>query len=93
LHKQIFDWGWFWENGMQVSMPLPFGPTDEADRMIVSLDSPWVQRANMVYPKLYQTLEHNDWPFAFIIVNAPREATDEEVEFFKNKGIELDEHR
>lgn len=73
-------------------MPMPFGPEgDNHERMIVSLEDKWVARAALVYPKLIPVLEANNWPFGFILVNPPREATVEEVEHFKERGIELDE--
>lgn len=69
-------------------MPVPFGPeSPEEDRMITTLDCEWVRRLVELYPKIPAVLEENQWPFAFILVNPPREATDEEVEHFKNKGF------
>lgn len=94
MSPKIFDWGFFWENGQKAIVLAPFGPTEpEEERMITSLESAWVERLSLIYPKLPEALAdvEDDWNFAFILVNPPREATVEEVEHFRNKGIELDE--
>lgn len=88
--RKVYDWGIFWENGEKVSMPVPFGPEDPAeDRMITTLDCEWVRRLTELYPKLPAAMDEveDEWNFAFILVNPPREATVEEVEHFKTRGF------
>lgn len=61
--------------------------------MITDLNCEWIKRLVMLYPKIPAVLEENGWPFAFILVNPPREATPEEIEHFREKGFEYDMER
>jgi hypothetical protein len=80
---QMYDWGVFWETGDRASLPVPFGPEHPEDN-VIGLNSPWVEQIMVYMPNFIEAMD--ELPFAMIIVNPPREATQAEVEYWKEKG-------
>lgn len=81
---QMYDWGVFWETGDKASLPVPFGPVNPNN--CIYLDSEWIKRIMEYMPNFIEAME--GLPLAMIIVNPPREATEAEIEFWKEKGYE-----
>lgn len=83
---QMYDWGVFWEDGNKASLPVPFGP-EHPDNMIDSLDGEWVTKILEYIPNFVTAME--ELPFAFIIVNPPRDAYQSEISEWTVRGYEF----
>lgn len=78
----MYDWGVFWEDGNKASLPVPFGPVHPDN--CIDLNNEWVERILKYMPNFIEAME--ELPFAMIIVNPPREATDHEVVWWQEAG-------
>lgn len=77
----MYDWVLFWTDDATTTMPVPFGPEGP---YIMNLESEWVDRLEVYYPKFRQTVA--GMPFKYIVVNPPREAVPEEEHHWNKKG-------
>lgn len=79
---KMYDWGVFWEDGNRANLPVPFGPVSPDN--LLTLESEWVDKLEVYYPKFRQTVGQR--PFECIVVNPPREAAPEEEHHWNMKG-------
>lgn len=84
---QMYDWGVFWEDGNKASLPVPFGPEGIGKDTVIDLDSPWVEKILEYIPNFVTAME--ELPFAFIIVNPPRDAYQSEISEWTVRGYEF----
>jgi hypothetical protein len=85
----VYDWGIFWEDGNRASLPVPFGPDYPDDNIIFDLDDDWIKKVEEYFPNFVEAM--GTLPFAMIIVNPPREATEAEENYWKEMGWNEDQ--
>lgn len=84
---KVYDWGFFFETGDKAVLTFPFGP-DRPNNTIFDLTDPWIGRALLVYPNLVLEMAQMGLPFSFALVNPPRDASEAEEKYWKDKGYE-----
>ena len=82
---KVYDWGFFFEDGNKAVLVMPFGP-ERPNNSIYDLTDPWIGKALAAYPNLILEMMEMGLPFAFVLVNPPREATEYEETYWNKKG-------